>query len=526
MKTTFALAGGAVALFTVGCTSATSMPLESGSGGAETTSVGAGGSGGATTGGAGGQGGGASNECGQDCSKVQVPPCLLSVCDPVSKQCQVVPDPSPTPCDDGQYCTVGDTCKEGKCQGGVSNDCGIAADPCTAITCKEATKSCVKEPQSDGTPCANSDLCMVNAQCSNGQCVGAPKDCFFAPGVDDCHTGTCDPKTGKCTPVPGNDGAACVDAADLCTQDKTCSKGTCGGGQAKDCSWLDYGCEAGVCDAKTGECSSQPVGAGGACSDAEDECNAGVCDAKGACVALPLKAGTACPSANAECAVGQCDGKGACMPVMANDGKACSDGNACTSNDICSKGACSGTPQGGLTTYFTEPFKDNAKGWTLGKEWQIGPAKASPGQGEGGSYEDPAFDHTQAGDNGVAGVAIGGYANTAADHDYYYLQSPVIDTSAAPAQIYLQFWRWLNTDTSYWMANSVECTADGQTWKILWESDGENDDAWTPVSYDMSACKGAGTMLRWGMSIVDSSAVYTESSWNLDDVAIVNQSCF
>ncbi len=529
MRTKFALAGTAVWLLSVGCTSAATAPLdESGNAGGSgtTTTGGEGGAGGATTSSAGGAGG-APNECGQDCSKVQVPPCLVSVCDPATKQCTIIPDPDPTPCDDGQFCTVGEACKAGKCQGGVTNACGIEGDACTAIACKEATKSCVKEPQSDGTPCDNnSDLCTVNAQCNNGQCVGTPKDCFFAPGVDECHVGTCDPKTGKCSAEPGNDGAACADAADFCTENKACSGGACAGGTPKDCSWLGSGCDAGVCEPATGDCVTKVVPAGGACDQAADECHAGLCDANGDCNPVPLKKGTACPSADSACAFGQCDGSGACMPVAANDGTACSDKNACTSGDVCTKGVCAGTPQGGLTSYFTETFASNAKGWSLGQEWAIGAAKASPGLGEGSSYEDPAFDHTQAGDNGLAGVVIGGYPDTSVDHGFYYLTSPAIDVSAAPAKVYVQFWRWLNTDSSLWMDNVVECSADGVTWNNLWSSSGDNDDAWTPVSYDVSGCKSATMKIRWGFSIEDHFGVYTESSWNVDDVAIVNQDCF
>jgi hypothetical protein len=419
---------------------------------------------------------------------VQVPPCLVSVCDPETKQCKIVDDPNPTPCDDGQFCTVGETCKAGKCQGGTTNTCGLDGDACTAITCKEATKSCVKEPQGDGTPCDDaSDLCTVNAQCKNGQCVGTPKDCFFAPGVDECHVGTCDPKTGKCEPQPGNDGEPCSDPNDFCTEDKVCDNGVCGGGTAKDCSYMDNGdCQPGVCEPATGKCVSKPIPAGGACAVV------------------------------AQCQVGTCDKNGDCVPAPAADGSACDDSNSCTNNDKCVKGACVGTPVGGVVTYFSETFKDNSKGWTLGTEWQIGAAKASPGDGEGSSFEDPAQDHTQAGDNGIAGVVIGGYPDESTEHDF----------SGAAGDVYLQFWRWLNTDSSLWMPNEIDCSADGVTWKNLWKSSGDNDSEWTPVSYKLTTCKSATMKIRWGFAIADASGIYTESSWNIDDVAVTNQSCF
>ncbi|WP_196811806.1 S8 family peptidase, partial [Dolichospermum circinale] len=83
----------------------------------------------------------------------------------------------------------------------------------------------------------------------------------------------------------------------------------------------------------------------------------------------------------------------------------------------------------GFTTYFSDDFANNSKGWTLGTEWQIGAATASTGHVYGNP--DPGTDNTPTADNGVAGVVIGGNASTAALHDFYYLTSPVINTSTA-----------------------------------------------------------------------------------------------
>ncbi|MFM6606790.1 MAG: S8 family serine peptidase, partial [Dolichospermum sp.] len=94
----------------------------------------------------------------------------------------------------------------------------------------------------------------------------------------------------------------------------------------------------------------------------------------------------------------------------------------------------------GFTTYFSDDFANNSKGWTLGTEWQIGAATASTGHVYGNP--DPGTDNTPTADNGVAGVVIGGNASTAL-HDFYYLTSPVINTSTAN-QLFFEFARWLN----------------------------------------------------------------------------------
>ena len=67
--------------------------------------------------------------------------------------------------------------------------------------------------------------------------------------------------------------------------------------------------------------------------------------------------------------------------------------------ETCSTGLCRGGV--GPTVYFADDFKDASKGWTLGQEWEIGPAKASVG---GFANPDPAMDHTPTGDNGIAGA--------------------------------------------------------------------------------------------------------------------------
>ncbi|MFM2379021.1 MAG: hypothetical protein RLZZ143_1599, partial [Cyanobacteriota bacterium] len=170
-----------------------------------------------------------------------------------------------------------------------------------------------------------------------------------------------------------------------------------------------------------------------------------------------------------------------------------------------------------FTTYFSDDFANNTKGWTLGTEWQIGAATTSTGQVYGNP--DPGTDNTPTADNGVAGVVIGGNASTAL-HGFYYLTSPVINTSTAN-KLFFEFARWLNSDYTPFVQNKVEIF-NGSSWVNLWSSGGSpgvQDNAWTPQQFDISAHKSASTQIRFGFN-VGSTGVWTVSSWNVDDVKI------
>lgn len=451
-----------------------------------------GGSGGAVgVGGAGGSGG-TESPCEIDCSTIQTPQCQVAVCDTASKQCQVVAAPDDDVCDDGLFCTVNDSCQAGECEGGAQNECGMRLAECTVITCDEGTQTCSTMAANDGTACESADLCVSNAHCQNGLCVGAPKDCFFAPGGE-CNTLACNPATGKCdpTPDPSKNGASCTSLGDPCMVGKLCSDGDCLGGTPKNCSALTQGCNNGLCSPTTGQCYAEPIAEGETCLEATDACNVGICDALGQCQATP-----------------------------ANEGAGCEDGNSCTLGETCSAGACQGGMMTTYVTYFTETFASNAAGWTVGNEWEIGPAAISTC----GSGKDPAMDHTPSADNGVAGVNIGGCATTTL-HDYYYLESPVVNANVT-GPVWLEFWRVLNSDYTPYMANTVD-VYNGSAWINLWTtggSPGVADATWTKVSYDLTAHKNAQLRVRFGFKI-GSSGVFSEGSWNVDDVTIANQVC-
>ena len=478
----FGCAKGTVDFGDVGATSA---------GGAGVT-IGSGGTGGNGSGGAGGAGGKMTFPCGVDCTKIKTPACSVASCNEKTSQCVVTPAKSGAPCDDGKFCTIQDTCDEaGICVGGPENSCAMTAPECSKTVCNEETKSCTTEPLDQGTFCTPTDLCQTNGQCSFGQCIGKYNDCLFAPVPDQCHVAKCNPDDGMCVPVPGNDGKGCTDQAELCITGKTCSNGVCIGGKPKDCSQFTKGCFDGKCNANTGQCYADPIPQGQNCAEATDGCNQGKCDAMGKCAANAI-----------------------------NEGGACDDGLSCTSGTTCTKGACIGGSSN-VTIYFNDEFASNAKGWTLGTEWQIGGAKAAgcPTLGP-----DPGFDHTVANqNNGVAGVVIGGCENPTI-HPYYYLTSPAFDTSSAKALTF-SYWRWLNSDYTPFMQNTAE-VYDGSKWQIVFQTDSNatNDSAWVQQSFDVLKYKNSQMRVRFGYTI-GSGGVYTVSQWNVDDVLVASGPC-
>ena len=129
--------------------------------------------------------------------------------------------------------------------------------------------------------------------------------------------------------------------------------------------------------------------------------------------------------------------------------------------------------------------------------------------------------------SGGAGVVIGGNAATV-PHASYYLTSPAIDTTSptATGSVYLTFYRWLNSDQAPFMVSTVEASADGVSWTVVWTTGATptTDAAWTFQSIDVTAYKGATSRFRFGFGIGD-PGVFTVSSWNLDDVKVQSMAC-
>ncbi|MEK6675879.1 MAG: hypothetical protein AABZ47_09530, partial [Planctomycetota bacterium] len=184
--------------------------------------------------------------------------------------------------------------------------------------------------------CNDGDLCTTGDVCSGGTCAGAPVDCSAFSNT--CNVGTCNPGNGQCQATPANNGGVCNDG-DLCTANDLCSNGVCAGSPV-DCSGLNDQCNIGTCNPGTGLCQPTPANKGGPCNDGNLCTISDICSA-GACAGTPVD----CSGLDSTCTVGVCNGTtGLCQANPTNPGGTCNDFNLCTTNDVCVSGTCMGTP--------------------------------------------------------------------------------------------------------------------------------------------------------------------------------------
>ncbi|WP_437592074.1 kelch repeat-containing protein [Sorangium sp. So ce1000] len=182
-----------------------------------------------------------------------------------------------------------------------------------------------------GAACGSAFDCgsgfCVDGVCCSTACDGACEACSVAAGGE--LDGVCSPLTGPTC----DDGNACTDG-------DTCQAGACAGAPAVEGAACDDGnaCTDGdTCQA--GACAGVPAAEGAACDDGNactrtDACQAGACVGADPVVCV----------AGDTCLVSLCDpASGQCISALAPGGTACDDGNACTVNDGCQTGACTGT---------------------------------------------------------------------------------------------------------------------------------------------------------------------------------------
>ncbi len=244
--------------------------------------------------------------------------CLASSCNPDTGKCGMVPAHEGASCSDGDVCTVGDDCQEGKClgQAAVCDD----GNPCTTDSC-EPGKGCVFKANSSS--CNDGNACTDGDQCQGGACTGgAPVDCNDG---NLCTTDSCHPLTG-CDYVLNT--APCDDKS-LCTVGDKCKDGACQSGKPVDCN-DGNSCTEDSCNPVTG---CQHLAGSGACDDL-DPCTTGDYCSAGMCVgAAALECGDGNPCTDDWCVpMAGCNHKPNTAP--------CDDANPCTSGDKCGGGLC------------------------------------------------------------------------------------------------------------------------------------------------------------------------------------------
>jgi hypothetical protein len=277
----------------------------------------------------------------RDCSSLE-DQCNVGVCDDAAGGCVAQPRADATACDDGAFCTTGEVCTGGACGGGVARDCSAFGDVCNVGACDEAGAACYAEPRADGTVCSDGDACTSGDSCTGGVCGGAAVDC--SSFTDTCNTGVCDPASG-CEAEPVTDGTACNDGV-YCTTGESCTGGVCGSGAPRDCDDRDA-CTSDSCSETLGRCDNVVVPVPGAegprgsasCADGVDN------DCDRATDALDTDCESCTTAADCNdldpCTTDACTG-GSCRHAAAPDGTACNDGRYCTNPDVCTGGVCGG----------------------------------------------------------------------------------------------------------------------------------------------------------------------------------------
>ncbi|UCE60117.1 MAG: hypothetical protein JSU63_22070 [Phycisphaerales bacterium] len=201
-----------------------------------------------------------------------------AVKDAVTQACMI--DDS---CDDALYCTVGERCIDNACTGGLPLECHSLDDQCNAGLCDEDADACATEPAHEGEPCDDDLYCTVGETCSAGACDGGTAlDCS---GLDNqCNLGVCDEDADACVREPTNLDQPCNDGM-FCTVDEACTAGgSCGGGAPRDCTEQDDHCNVGVCDDAIDACLKKPAHVSETCDDGEICTLDDVCTDEGTCV--------------------------------------------------------------------------------------------------------------------------------------------------------------------------------------------------------------------------------------------------
>jgi len=305
-----------------------------------------------------------------------------SRCKPAVDSANWTPVADGLACDDGDACTLLDSCQQGVCKSSQSKACDDGL-PCTTDACDPGSGKCTNQvlpdwclvagtcffagtapsglegqckacdpdktsaawtPLPDGAACDDGLFCTVEDKCAVGACTGAPRVCDST----DCGTGICVEEADKCAVDPEKDGSPCVDDGVACTDD-ACLAGECehkpvagfcviaGACLAAGATQPDNPCQS--CDPKVSTSGWSPLPDKTPCDDGlfctvDEQCLAGQCGKQPkAC------GGDACNQAVC------LEAQKKCVTFPVEPGVACDDGDPCTTDDSCADGVCAGMPK-------------------------------------------------------------------------------------------------------------------------------------------------------------------------------------
>ncbi len=106
--------------------------------------------------------------------------------------------PDGVPCTIGRFCTVGETCLSGDCQGGVVRDCSFFTDQCRLGVCNEGLGACERTPRPEGIVCDDDNPCSLADACDGeGGCRGTSISTRSCSSDAECAPGLCDFSSGS-----------------------------------------------------------------------------------------------------------------------------------------------------------------------------------------------------------------------------------------------------------------------------------------------------------------------------------------
>jgi len=222
------------------------------------------------------------------CDRFTDTDCRKARCQPESGVCELEALPAGVGCEDGNPCTLSDTCQGGVCVQGQLNQCLHLNDACNVGQCLNLDGSCIALPKNEGGACTNGDACAATARCSKGACLTTQE--IACDDGDACTADDCDPEQGACTHtlVPNATPEACNGADDNC--DGQTDEGLVyADPERRDASGLGEACDGrGACGTGTVECAETGLvtcstNPDGSASQASDEvCNGQDDDCDGA----------------------------------------------------------------------------------------------------------------------------------------------------------------------------------------------------------------------------------------------------
>ena len=227
--------------------------------------------------------------------------CVTLGCEPSLGKCVVGLASAGANCDDGDPCTLAESC-----------DAIGGCIPVSDAVCQCSTDA-------DCAEFNDENLCNGVQKCVTGQCGVDPASVVTCPTPDEgtCAIPACNTTTGACDAKPVDDGLSCNDL-DACTLGDACGAGACKPGAAVGCDDGDA-CTLDSCDPIIGcsylvtpECLVKECTVDADCEDGV-ACTTNTCNELGVCQSLvTADCGTACTLVAdcpaVECSTAECVG--------------------------------------------------------------------------------------------------------------------------------------------------------------------------------------------------------------------------